>query len=65
MAVEPLAARDYERAAQLTQRTNQFNTSGIRRTAAELSDLLERGERQALMVRARDRFQAVTESAVW
>ena len=45
VSVEPPAARDYERAAQLTQRTNQFNTSGIRRTAPELSALLESGQR--------------------
>ena len=56
VSVEPPAARDYERAAQLTQRTNQFNTSGIRRTATELSALLESGQRSALLVRARDRF---------
>jgi amino acid adenylation domain-containing protein/FkbH-like protein/non-ribosomal peptide synthase protein (TIGR01720 family) len=56
VSVEPPVARDYERAAQLTQRTNQFNTSGIRRTTPELSALLESGQRGALLVRARDRF---------
>jgi FkbH-like protein len=45
-----------ERAAQLTQRTNQFNATGVRRTAAELSFLLLSGERQGLVTRVRDRF---------
>ena len=45
-----------ERAAQLTQRTNQFNTTGIRRNTAELTSLLHQGRKQALLVGARDRF---------
>ena len=56
VSLSPPQPADYDRAAQLTQRTNQFNTSGVRRTATELSSLLESGERQALLVRARDRF---------
>ena len=54
--VAPPTPANYERAAQLTQRTNQFNTSGIRRTSAELTSLLNSGERRALLIRARDRF---------
>jgi len=54
--IEPPTAKDYERAAQLTQRTNQFNTTGIRRLSGELGALLESGERRMLMVSARDRF---------
>ncbi len=54
--VTPALSSQYERAAQLTQRTNQFNTSGIRRTSAELAALLSANERSALLVRARDRF---------
>ncbi len=45
-----------ERAAQLTQRTNQFNTTGIRRNVAELTSLLNLGRKHALLVGARDRF---------
>ena len=56
VSIEPLLPADFERAAQLTQRTNQFNASGIRRTATELSSLLESEEQRALLVRARDRF---------
>jgi amino acid adenylation domain-containing protein/FkbH-like protein/non-ribosomal peptide synthase protein (TIGR01720 family) len=56
VAIAPLSPADYERAAQLTQRTNQFNSSGVRRTASELSTLVEAGERRTLLVRARDRF---------
>src|SRR5262249_36254728 len=51
----PLAA-DYDRAAQLTQRTNQFNNSGIRRTATELAFLLESARLRALIVGVKDRF---------
>ena len=56
VAIAPLVPADFDRAAQLTQRTNQFNSSGVRRTAAELSSLVGSGERRALFVRARDRF---------
>jgi predicted enzyme involved in methoxymalonyl-ACP biosynthesis len=31
VTIEPPVPTNYERAAQLTQRTNQFNTTGIRR----------------------------------
>ena len=51
-----VAPERVERAAQLTQRTNQFNTTGRRRTASELASLLVSGERQALLARVRDRF---------
>ena len=56
VSVAALSPSDYDRAAQLTQRTNQFNTTGIRRTVSELSALLESGERRALILRVRDRF---------
>ncbi len=56
VSIEPPTPGDYERAAQLTQRTNQFNTTGIRRLSSELGALLESGERRMLMVSARDRF---------
>ena len=50
------APAQFERAAQLTRRTNQFHTTGLRRTTAELTALLASGERQALLVTVRDRF---------
>ena len=56
VAIEPPAPANYERAAQLTQRTNQFNTTGIRRQSSEIASLLEAGERRMLLVRAQDRF---------
>ena len=56
VSIEPPTPRDYERAAQLTQRTNQFNSTGIRTLSSELGALLESGERRMLMVSARDRF---------
>ena len=56
VSAAPPSAKEYERAAQLTQRTNQFNNTGIRRTVAELSALLESGERRALVLRVSDRF---------
>ena len=52
----PLSAEDYDRAAQLMQRTNQFNTSGIRRSSSELASIMDSGARRALLVRVRDRF---------
>ena len=56
VTIEPPTPADYERAAQLTQRTNQFNSTGIRRLSTELGALLESGERRMLLVSARDRF---------
>jgi FkbH-like protein len=45
-----------ERVAQLTQRTNQFNVSGVRRTRSDVLRLCESGRRQCLVVQVRDRF---------
>jgi amino acid adenylation domain-containing protein/FkbH-like protein/non-ribosomal peptide synthase protein (TIGR01720 family) len=56
VTIEPPTPADYERAAQLTQRTNQFNSTGIRRLSTELGALLESAERRMLLVSARDRF---------
>jgi FkbH-like protein len=44
------------RVAQLTQRTNQFNTTGRRRTESELAKLLSTGSNHCSIVRVRDRF---------
>ena len=42
------------RVSQLTQRTNQFNLTGIRRTETQIQEFLTRGE--CLTVRVKDRF---------
>lgn len=44
------------RLAQLTQRTNQFNTTTIRRTETEITDLITGGALQAAAIHVRDRF---------
>jgi FkbH-like protein len=44
------------RVAQLTQRTNQMNFTTIRRTEAELRDLLRSGRAECLTVEVTDRF---------
>lgn len=45
-----------ERAAQLTQRTNQFNTSTIRRSAADLRELLRSRGHGGFIAEVKDRF---------
>ncbi|MBI1841944.1 MAG: HAD-IIIC family phosphatase, partial [Verrucomicrobia bacterium] len=52
----PLSATSLDRAAQLTQRTNQFNTTTVRRTSAELKSWIEQPGHAALLARATDRF---------
>lgn len=54
--IEPLTTADVARVAELTQRTNQFNATTIRRTEAEVAALLSDEERRCLVVRVRDRF---------
>ena len=44
------------RVAQLTQRTNQFNTTTIRRQELEISGLLRSGSEECLAVEVSDRF---------
>lgn len=44
------------RIAQLTQRTNQFNFTTVRRTAAEISALIAGGEWECLGIEVSDRF---------
>jgi FkbH-like protein len=46
----------WARVAQLTQRTNQFNTSTIRRTEAEIEQLCNGGPATCLVVNVEDRF---------
>ncbi|GFJ82783.1 HAD-IIIC family phosphatase [Phytohabitans houttuyneae] len=50
--VRPMAPADLARTAQLTQRTNQFNLTTVRRGAAELSAV----DGEVLVVDVRDRF---------
>ena len=50
------AAGDVPRLAQLTQRTNQFNFTTIRRTEAEVQALISDPETVCLSVRVADRF---------
>jgi FkbH-like protein/thioester reductase-like protein len=54
--ITPLAEADLPRAAQLTQRTNQFNTTTLRRTEAEMAALIGHNPARALKVEVRDRF---------
>jgi FkbH-like protein len=54
--VEPLTSGIVSRAAQLTQRTNQFNFTGIRRTEGELAELVRSGATQCFGVAVSDRF---------
>jgi FkbH-like protein len=52
---EPLAAERLPRAAQLTQRTNQFNFTGIRRTESEIQALVASGH-ECVTASVSDRF---------
>jgi FkbH-like protein len=54
--ITSLLLDDLDRAAQLTERTNQFNLNGIRRSVVELQTLMDAGQAQCMMVRACDRF---------
>lgn len=54
--IEAITPAQIERVAQLTQRTNQFNTTTIRRSAAELDSLLQASKLEGLAVTASDRF---------
>jgi len=52
VTIEPMRPEQAARVAQLTQRTNQMNTSGVRRTEAEVRAL----DAECLTVTVRDRF---------
>jgi FkbH-like protein len=56
IAIAPVQANQLERVAQLTQRTNQFNVSGVRRTLGELERFCDGEEGRCLVVQVRDRF---------
>jgi FkbH-like protein len=54
--IAPLGPRDLDRAAQLTQRTNQFNLTTRRRTAGHLATMLRRTTCEGFAVRVHDRL---------
>lgn len=53
--IRPLRPDDIARAAQLTQRTNQFNCTTVRRSETEIELAIEGGA-ECLAVKVRDRF---------
>jgi len=54
--VQPLREETLPRAAQLTQRTNQFNFTTIRRTESELRSLIDSGALEGRTISVTDRF---------
>ena len=56
VAIEPLQPELIPRVAQLTLRTNQFNTTTIRRSESELQALIDSGSLSCITVAAKDRF---------
>lgn len=54
--IAPLTPAELPRVAQLTQRTNQFNFTTIRRTEAEIERLIASGEYECFTVYVSDRF---------
>ncbi len=56
VSIKPLTTERIGRVADLTQRTNQFNATTIRRSAAEISAMLVGGELRCVTVDVRDRF---------
>jgi len=53
--IRPMRRDDFARAAQLTQRTNQFNCTTVRRTESEIERARDSGI-ECLVVEVRDRF---------
>ena len=56
MEISELTPEHVERVAQLTQRTNQFNVTTIRRTEAEIQRLGQDTSLECLTVKVSDRF---------
>jgi len=54
--IRSLQSAELTRVAELIQRTNQFNLTGLRRRAGELEELLRQGQLQAWVAHVRDRF---------
>lgn len=55
VSVRPVVYREIERVAELTERTNQFNVSAVRRSADEIERILSNGY-QCSVVYVKDRF---------
>ena len=56
VTIEEMRPEQLARISQLTQRTNQFNVNGIRRSEHEIIDLLKDKAAQCLTVHVKDRF---------
>lgn len=56
VGIAPMEQTQLERVAELVQRTNQFNLTGIRRRANDIEVLWKAGELQILVVHVKDRF---------
>ncbi|HEY0605644.1 MAG TPA: HAD-IIIC family phosphatase, partial [Herpetosiphonaceae bacterium] len=56
VTIAPPSRQQLHRVAQLTQRTNQFNLTTVRRSEQELARLLESGASECLAVQVQDRF---------
>lgn len=56
ISMREIEDREIERAAQLTQRTNQFNLSTIRRTKKEIKEFIEDKETKCFVIEASDKF---------
>lgn len=54
--IQELTSDRLTRASQLTQRTNQFNMTTIRRSEVEIQQLCDAGQLSALTVEVKDRF---------
>jgi hypothetical protein len=54
--IHEMKSEEISRAAQLTQRTNQFNTTARRRSETEIEQFGRTGEYKCYLVEARDRF---------
>ncbi len=54
--ISPPQASELPRVAQLTQRTNQFNFTTIRRSEIEIQQLSDTGKLESRVVRVKDRF---------
>jgi FkbH-like protein len=54
--IRPLTSEQIPRVSQLTLRTNQFNTTGIRRTEAEVARFINETDARCLTVDVSDRF---------
>jgi FkbH-like protein len=56
ISIQPLENAQLARAAQLSQRTSQFNATNVRRTESEIQCLLQCSQAQVRVVKVKDRF---------